>query len=174
MADTAEAYDPKKDPKRRAKSKDPGWKYAYWPTEDKQVVECLLCGKVMSSGIKRLKQHLLGGYGDVLVCEKTTTKIMKEMQAWIDKKRRKMPLGIDDSEEQEGGDQNDEVEEVVAVGQQASQASCTAPPIASSGKKRAAAAFFKPAPTKQLKNAPLLLKSPEELVRLRHARVLSN
>jgi hypothetical protein len=116
MADTAEPYDPNKDPKRRAKSKDPVWKYAYWPTEDKQVVECLLCGKVMSSGSKRLKQHLLGGYGDVLVCEKTTSAIMKEMQAWIDKKRRKMPLGIDDSGEQEGGDQDDEVEEVVAVG----------------------------------------------------------
>ncbi|KAM0898061.1 hypothetical protein ACQ4PT_022151 [Festuca glaucescens] len=131
----------------------------------------------MSSGIKRLKQHLLGGYGDVLVCEKTTTEIMKEMQAWIDKKRRKMPLDVDDSEEQEGGDQDDEVQEVVAVGQQASQASCTGPRATkestpSSGtasKKRAAAAFFKPAPTKQLKIAPLLLKSLEELVRLRHA-----
>jgi len=97
MADNGgEAYDPKKDPKRRAKSKDPGWKYAYWPTEDKNVVECLLCGKILSSGIKRMKQHLLGGYGDVLVCEKTTTEIKKEMQAWIDKKRRKMPVEVDD------------------------------------------------------------------------------
>jgi hypothetical protein len=65
---------------------------------------------------------------DALVYEKTTTKIMKEMQALIDKKRQKMQLGINDSEEQEGGDQDDVVEEVVAVGQQASQASCTDPP----------------------------------------------
>jgi hypothetical protein len=90
MADNAEPYDPKKDPKRRAKSKDPGWKYAYWPTDDKQIVECLLCGKVMCSGIKRAKQHLAGGFGDVLVCEKTTTEIMREMHAWMDKKRRKI------------------------------------------------------------------------------------
>jgi hypothetical protein len=70
----------------------------------------------MSSGIKKLKQDLLGGYGYALVYEKTTTKIMKEMQALIDKKRQKMQLGINDSEEQEGGDQDDVVEEVVAVG----------------------------------------------------------
>jgi hypothetical protein len=178
MADNAEPYDPKKDPKRRAKSKDPGWKYSYWPTDDKQIVECLLCGKVMCSGIKRAKQHLAGGFGDVLVCEKTTTEIMREMHAWMDKKRKKMPVEVDNSEEQEDSDQDDEVEEVVAVGQQASQASCTGQPGAtrestpSSGtasKKRAAAAFFKPAPTKQLKIAPLFLRSPEELVRLRHA-----
>ena len=167
MAESGEAYDPKKDPKRRAKSKDPGWKYSYWPTEDKNTVECLLCGKVMSSGIKRAKQHLLGGYGDVLVCEKTTTLIQKEMQAWIDKKRRKMPVEVDDSgEEEEGGD--DEVQEVV-VQQASQQASCSGaeatkepPPTPSSGtasKKRAASVFFKPAPTKQLKIAPLLLKS---------------
>jgi hypothetical protein len=107
MADNVEPYDPK----RRAKSKDPGWKYAYWPTDDKQIVECLLCGKVMCSGIKRAKQHLAGGFGDVLVCEKTTTETMREMHAWMDKKRRKMPLEVDNSEEQEDGDQDGDQED---------------------------------------------------------------
>lgn len=177
MAENGDAYDPKKDPKRRAKSEDPGWKYAYWPTEDKNVVECLLCKKIMSSGIKRMKQHLLGGFGDVLVCEKTTTAIKREMQAWLDKKRRKMPVEVDNSEDQGGGD--DDVQEVSAAGQQLSQASCTGagaiveatPSSGTASKKRnAAAALFKmAAPTKQLKIPALMLKSPEEIVRLRHA-----
>jgi hypothetical protein len=41
-------------------------------TEDKDVVECLLCGKVAHSVIKRMKQQLLGGYGDVLICKKSS------------------------------------------------------------------------------------------------------
>jgi hypothetical protein len=147
MAENGEAYDPKKDPKRRAKLKDTGWKYAYWPSEDKNIVECLLCEKVMSSGIKRMKQHLLGGFGYVLVCEKTTTAIKREMQAWLDKKRRKMPVEVDNCENQQDGD-DDEVQEVSAVGSQPSQASCiaagsnveTTPSSGTTSKKRNAAA----------------------------------
>ncbi|XP_043697308.1 uncharacterized protein LOC122648118, partial [Telopea speciosissima] len=60
-------YDPSEDPARKAKSNDPGWKYGYWPDlTNKNVVKCTLCGKEMSCGIKRLKQHLVGGYGDVI------------------------------------------------------------------------------------------------------------
>jgi hypothetical protein len=34
-------YDPAKDPKRKAKSKDPAWNYCYWPDLNKKR-----CGEV--------------------------------------------------------------------------------------------------------------------------------
>ena len=55
-------YDPKSDPTRKPrKSTDPGWKYGFWPDlQNKDKVECTLCGQVVSGGIKRLKQHWQG------------------------------------------------------------------------------------------------------------------
>ena len=41
---TAE-YDPRTDPKRKARSGDPGWKYGFWPEiGNRDLVECILCG----------------------------------------------------------------------------------------------------------------------------------
>ena len=55
--------DPMVDPKHRAKSNDPGWKYGYW-TEigNRDKVTCNLCKTMTMVGIKRLKEHLAGGY----------------------------------------------------------------------------------------------------------------
>lgn len=40
-----EPYDPSKDPKRRAKSGDPGWKYGYWDDMDRRDrIRCKFCG----------------------------------------------------------------------------------------------------------------------------------
>jgi hypothetical protein len=37
-----------KDPKRHAKSKDPGWKYGFWSYEGKRdMVQCIFCKKVV-------------------------------------------------------------------------------------------------------------------------------
>jgi hypothetical protein len=67
-------YDPKTDPKRKAKSKDPAWKYCYWPDLNKKdAVKCILCGKIVHAGTRRLKQHLVGGYGEDSKCLNTTT-----------------------------------------------------------------------------------------------------
>jgi hypothetical protein len=57
------AFDPMADPKRRAKSNDPGWNYGFW-TEigNRDKVTCNLCKTVTMGGIKRLKEHLAGGY----------------------------------------------------------------------------------------------------------------
>ena len=62
MASSSEApdYDPKTDPARKAKSNDPGWKYAYWQDPARRDwVTCILCGNEASGGIKRFKQHLI-------------------------------------------------------------------------------------------------------------------
>ena len=111
MASSSEApdYDPKTDPARKAKSNDPGWKYAYWQDPARRDwVTCILCGNEAWGGIKRFKQHLVGGYEDIVLCPKVTTEIRKEMEAYLEKKRRR-PLFLDGIEEEDGED------EVVAV-----------------------------------------------------------
>jgi hypothetical protein len=98
-SDTAE-YDPRTDPKRKAKSSDPGWKYGFWPEiGNRDLVECSLCGGRLNSGIKRLKEHLVGGYGDAVKCPKTTTAIAAEMEAALLKGRRKRALNLDDDDD---------------------------------------------------------------------------
>ena len=73
---------------------------------------CILCGNEASEGIKRFKHHLAGGYGDIILCPKVTTEIRKEMEAYLQKKRRR-PLFLDGIEEE------DEVVEVAAADVQA-------------------------------------------------------
>jgi hypothetical protein len=82
-------YDPAKDPKRKAKSKDPTWKYCYWPDLNKKdVVKCILYSKIVHAGVRRLKQHLVGGHGDVAKCPKTTSSINKEVHEYLKKNAR--------------------------------------------------------------------------------------
>jgi hypothetical protein len=53
-----------KDPKRKARSQDPGWKYGWWPDPTKNI----FCKKVVPAGIGRFKMHLARGYGDAAKC----------------------------------------------------------------------------------------------------------
>jgi hypothetical protein len=95
-------YDPTKDPKRKAKSNDPAWNYCYWPDLNKKdVVKCILCGKIVHSGVRRLKQHLVGSHGDVAKCPKTTSAISKEMSDYLKKNARQKPIELDDDKEGE-------------------------------------------------------------------------
>ncbi|CAN6171702.1 unnamed protein product [Urochloa humidicola] len=70
-ASVAAEYDPKTDPKRRpANPKDPGWEFGYWEDPaDRDKVTCKMCNKRVPGGIRRFKQHLAGGYGDVGVAD---------------------------------------------------------------------------------------------------------
>jgi hypothetical protein len=45
---------------------------------------------VVCGGIKRLKQHLAGGYADTKRCLKTTTEIRKDMRDYLQKKDEKV------------------------------------------------------------------------------------
>ena len=88
-----ENYDPKVDKARKASSNDPGWKYGYWADLQKRdQVTCTLCDTMVCGGIKRLKQHLAGGYGDEKMCPKTTTAIRKEMRDYLESNKRRRPL----------------------------------------------------------------------------------
>ena len=102
-----------KDPKRTAKSRDPGWKFGWWPDiAKKDAVQCIFCKKITPSGISRFKQHLAGSYGDALGCPNCPEIIKREMDAYIKKNTRSavvvVPEVQQDSEEGEG----DEVTEV--------------------------------------------------------------
>ena len=58
-----ENYDPKTNKVRKARSNDPGCKYGYWANlENRDQVTCTLCDTMVHGGIKRLKQHLVGGW----------------------------------------------------------------------------------------------------------------
>jgi hypothetical protein len=98
-------YDPKTDKARKAKSNDLGWKYCYWSNlGNRDQVTCTLCDSMVCGGIKRLKQHLAGGYGDTKMCPKTTTAIRKEMRNYLESNKRKRPLFLDDDKEQDDPD----------------------------------------------------------------------
>ena len=107
-------YDPTTDKARKSKSNDPGWKYGYWANlQDRNEVTCILCGNPQKGGIKRLKQHLAGGYADAKLCEskRLTTAIRKEMRDYLEQNKRKRPLFQDEGD----GEQAPNVVEVVDV-----------------------------------------------------------
>ncbi|KAF0891604.1 hypothetical protein E2562_010593 [Oryza meyeriana var. granulata] len=105
-------YDPKNDlARKQRKSTDPGWKYAYWPDlGNKDEVACTLCGGSVRGGIKRLKQHLAGGFGDAKICPKVGTDLRREMAAYLEANKRRRPLFL------EAEDVEAEVVEVSANG----------------------------------------------------------
>ena len=68
-----DGYDPLKDPRRRPKSNDPGWKYAYYVEPGKRdLIQCALCPRKIKGGIIRVKQHLAGGSTEILVSQNHT------------------------------------------------------------------------------------------------------
>jgi hypothetical protein len=58
---------------------------------------CSLCKKRISGGSKRYKEHLAGGYGDVVQCNRTKV-IMKEMDAALKKNNRGQPILVEEDE----------------------------------------------------------------------------
>jgi hypothetical protein len=46
-------------------------------------VECILCGKIVHAVVRRLKQHLVGGYGEVSKWLNTTTANNKEIHEYL-------------------------------------------------------------------------------------------
>ncbi|WOH04149.1 hypothetical protein DCAR_0623557 [Daucus carota subsp. sativus] len=162
MGDTTDPtdpnYDPFKDPKRKAKSTDPGWKYGFWPDlNNKNVVQCNLCKKNVCSGVRRLKQHLAGGYPDVAMCLKTTTAIQKEMKEYIDKVAKK-PVTMDD-------DMNVDDDEVPVQAASTAASNMRSQEETTSKRKN----VFQIPATKSAKSiSSMIRKTPEEVVEERH------
>ena len=169
----ASEYDPKNDPTRKPqKTKDPGWKYAYWPNlSNKDEVACTLCGGSVRGGIKRLKQHLAGGFGDAKICPKVSTEIRKEMAAFLEANKRRRPLFLEDE------DGEAEVVEVASSGppvseaqqNESSQAAKVHPSSGTAAKRRQSTIQLKAIGNKTAQQktktiVEMLRKTPEEVV----------
>uniref|UniRef100_A0A2N9HKP9 BED-type domain-containing protein n=1 Tax=Fagus sylvatica TaxID=28930 RepID=A0A2N9HKP9_FAGSY len=59
---------------------DPGWEHGIAQDERKKKVKCNYCGKIVSGGIFRLKQHLARLSGEVTHCEKVPEDICLSMR----------------------------------------------------------------------------------------------
>ncbi|KAK3194394.1 hypothetical protein Dsin_025704 [Dipteronia sinensis] len=73
---------------------DPGWEHGIAQDERKKKVKCNYCGKVVSGGIFRLKQHLARLSGEVTHCEKVSDEVCLNMRKNLEgcrsgRKRRK-------------------------------------------------------------------------------------
>ncbi|XP_050372996.1 uncharacterized protein LOC126790697 isoform X2 [Argentina anserina] len=60
---------------------DPGWDHGVAQDERKKKVKCNYCGKVVSGGIYRLKQHLARLSGEVTYCDKAPEDVFMSMSA---------------------------------------------------------------------------------------------
>ncbi|CAI8587430.1 unnamed protein product [Vicia faba] len=59
---------------------DPGWDHGTAQDERKKKVRCNYCGKIVSGGIYRLKQHLARVSGEVTYCEKAPEEVYLKMK----------------------------------------------------------------------------------------------
>ncbi|XP_078445183.1 hAT dimerization domain-containing protein isoform X2 [Wolffia australiana] len=67
-------------PPRSSGSTDPGWEHGISQDEKKKKVKCNYCGKVVSGGIYRLKQHLARISGEVTFCRKAPEEVCIKMK----------------------------------------------------------------------------------------------
>ncbi|XP_031280774.1 uncharacterized protein LOC116139240 isoform X1 [Pistacia vera] len=59
---------------------DPGWEHGIAQDERKKKVKCNYCGKIVSGGIFRLKQHLARISGEVTHCERVPDEVCLSMR----------------------------------------------------------------------------------------------
>lgn len=67
-------------PLRSSGYTDPGWDHGVAQDEKKKKVKCNYCGKIVSGGIYRLKQHLARVSGEVRCCRKAPREAILEMK----------------------------------------------------------------------------------------------
>ena len=62
---------------------DPAWQHGVDVDGKKSKIKCNYCGKVITGGITRLKEHLAHKTGNVAKCTKVSPELKKEMQAFL-------------------------------------------------------------------------------------------
>ncbi|KAL4590314.1 hypothetical protein LXL04_003242 [Taraxacum kok-saghyz] len=97
---------------------DPGWDHGTAQDVKKKKVRCNYCGKVVSGGIYRLKQHLARVSGEVTYCEKAPEEVCIKMKEIMEGCRiGKKPKQIEyDEQAYLNFPSNDDVEEEEHVG----------------------------------------------------------
>ncbi|GMP32948.1 hypothetical protein CsSME_00006478 [Camellia sinensis var. sinensis] len=72
----------------RGWKKNLAWKYATMVNpENLSKFKCNFCGKEMNGGVYRVKQHLVGGYRNVIKCPKCLTEVSNEVADYVAKKK---------------------------------------------------------------------------------------
>ncbi|XP_043708696.1 uncharacterized protein LOC122657953 isoform X2 [Telopea speciosissima] len=92
---------------------DPGWEHGTAQDERKKKVKCNYCGKVVSGGIYRLKQHLARISGEVTYCKKAPEEVCLKMREALEGSRCIKKQRQSEDEEQASLDfhSNDDYEE---------------------------------------------------------------
>jgi hypothetical protein len=133
------------------------------------MVQCMFCQKVVPAGIKRFKQHLVRGFGDVRKSPRVPELVRKEMADYLKKNARNKNLLLDNEEKnvEEGQQKDGDAREVPSSGMTGKQVQ----------RKLAQAAInsfmvsgpVKPQTQKQCKSlSSMLCKTPEEVVAQRN------
>jgi hypothetical protein len=68
-------------------------------------VTCNICKTMTTRVIKRLKEHLVGGFANTIMCSKTTTAIRKKTKSYLDKNKRSRPILLNDHDHDGKGQQ---------------------------------------------------------------------
>ncbi|KAA8528167.1 hypothetical protein F0562_035582 [Nyssa sinensis] len=97
---------------------DPGWEHGIAQDERKKKVRCNYCGKVVSGGIYRLKQHLARLSGEVTYCDKAPEEVCLKMRENLEGCRfNKKPRQIEyDEQSYLNLHSNDDVDEEEHIG----------------------------------------------------------
>ncbi|CAB4293016.1 unnamed protein product [Prunus armeniaca] len=96
---------------------DPGWEHGMAQDERKKKVKCNYCGKIVSGGIYRLKQHLARVSGEVTYCDKAPEDVYMSMKANMEGSRsNKKPRHSEDIGQAYLNFQSNDDEEEVHVG----------------------------------------------------------
>jgi hypothetical protein len=155
-------YDPSNDPKRKANSGDPGWKYGYWHDMDRRDrIRCKFCGRDIHGGIARFKRHLAGastkGKKNSTKCKKVPEAASKEMLEFMRAYASKHNV-IGEFDQDNAGAAHDDEEEDAEATQTAAN--------------RKAETVLIESPTQKSSRtiAGMLRKSPEEVIELRHSK----
>lgn len=160
-------YDPSNDPKRRASSGDPGWKYGYWHDLNRRDrIRCKFCARDIHGGIARFKRHLAGasikGKKNSHKCKKVTEAVSKEMMDYMRAYAGKHNVTAEDGKVDGGGAAGGDSSEDDAAVTQSSR---------TPAKRKAESVPSEPTPQKVTRTiAGMLRKSPEEVIELRHSK----
>ncbi|XP_057546877.1 uncharacterized protein LOC130825589 isoform X2 [Amaranthus tricolor] len=87
-------------PLRPAGYIDPGWEHGTAQDEKKKKVKCNYCGKVVSGGIYRLKQHLARVSGEVTYCERAPEDVYLKMRENLEGCRSNKKQKLSENDEQ--------------------------------------------------------------------------
>jgi hypothetical protein len=118
-----------------------------------------------------LKQHLAGGYGDIVKCPNTTREIAKEMNEALNNGKRARPLYLDDDVMEDEAEQEDDVQVMGSRSMSASSkaSSCTVPSSGTTAKRNKAIFQLKPHPI-AAPIASMIRRTPQEVVAEGHPK----